>query len=92
MIKKFEHLLPKELDCSVVMVDTWEPLDEAGVKLFEVKMEDVESVLNKLKPKVPSGCFILVYDRNGNVVAEYMEKVLEFLEGPKKKKRKKTRK
>ncbi|MEM5854167.1 MAG: hypothetical protein QW228_07420, partial [Candidatus Aenigmatarchaeota archaeon] len=77
MIEELRHLLPKELDCSVVIVDTWKQLWEAGEKLFEVKREDVEYVLDRLKSTVPSGCFILVYDREGNVVAEYMEKVLE---------------
>ncbi|MCS7145003.1 MAG: hypothetical protein NZ879_08300 [Archaeoglobaceae archaeon] len=46
-------------------------MEEASQKLFEIKKEDLESVLNKLKSMVPTGCFVLVYDKELNVVAEY---------------------
>ncbi|MEM2244685.1 MAG: hypothetical protein QXD49_03000 [Archaeoglobaceae archaeon] len=97
MIEELRHLLPKKLDCSVVIVDTWKPLWEAGEKLFEVKMEDLETVLNKLKPTVPAGCFIVVYDREGNLVAEYdpekeLPKRRKKKQEGKKKKRKKAQK
>lgn len=71
MIEELRHLLPKELDCSVVIVDTWKPLWEAGEKLFEVKREDVDYVLDRLKSSIDEGFIVFVYDKEGNVVAEY---------------------